>query len=127
MMEGDDDARVIRLLEALPLEDAVFLSKRAEPRRICQQWRLDQRDATIRAATRFLPGLEDGDRAKKISRDLRRYLALVWQWNGGPMCTTETYQDAIRRIAILNERRPIGARQIANIFEHARGGTHRSN
>lgn len=127
MMEGNDDARVIRLLEALPLEDAVFLSKRAEPRRICQQWRLDQRDDTIRAATRFLPGLEDGDRAKKISRDLRRYLALVWQRNGGPTCTTETYQDAIHRIAVLNECRPIGVRQIANIFEHARGGTHRSN
>jgi len=124
--DEDEDAKAVRLLDVLPLELAVIAAGRMAPRRACEKWRLDRRDETIRAATAFLPDMRDDPRARRISQDLTRCLALATLRTAAGDCCPSTYDGAIRRIAVLNGRESLTPRQILNVFNHSRGGSYRS-
>jgi hypothetical protein len=119
----NEQDRVARILAQLSMEDAAFLAERLQPAWRRRARRLDGRDEAIRAAAAFFP-----DRptvvAKELEKALTRYLSAAWRY-GQQLADlpddVPRLRAALHRLAVANEGRPIGWRQIFNVLSGNRG------
>lgn len=125
MSETNEAARLQRILQSLSPEDVAFLARHPLPRWAVQARRRDERDEVIRDARRFLQGTDDGEHARTMSRDLRRYLASAWQGGNGAAPSSDTYRGALHRVCFLNHGVSLGWEQIRNVLRYSRGGAAR--
>jgi hypothetical protein len=80
-----------------------------------RQVRLDWRDAALREAAAFLPGMSMKAAARKIEIAIRRHLAFP-----SAMRPPTPFAEAILRAATLNQNQALGAGQIGNVLRGSR-------
>jgi hypothetical protein len=115
--------RLASILAKLPMADAAFLDERLRPAWRRRARRLDGRDEAIRAAAAFFPDDRPTVVAKALATHLDRYLAAAWRPDRELADLPDDVprlRAALHRLAVANEGRSLGWRQIWNVLSGSR-------